>query len=653
MNNNKNSLIGFSGLCLTVSILLLLIHIYFYYFPVFEKMGWYSNISNQVLIHMFDAGFFNKAYSSKGLALIFLLLSIFGSAGRKNPEISLVQSSIIFLEGGVLYLMTIMMISDWQYVYAWQALLYTLFTAMGWMTMLIGGTRLVRQLPLPWSKNDPFGRQRSGFPQEQALIPSDFSLHLQGSYTWQGRKKNSWINLINPRRGILIMGSPGSGKSRFIIEPFIRQIMEKQFALFIYDFKYDTLTKFAWMHFKANRHKYPPNTAFYSINFTDPSRSHRCNLLEPSTLEYLSDALGASRTILLSMNKTWVNRQGDFFIESPVNFMAALIWYLRKYQGGIYCTLPHVIELSKIPYKKLFTLLGSEPEIATLIDPFIQAYENKTMEMLDGQVAGAKIPLGRLSSPDLYYILSGNDFTLDINNPAAPKIFCLGGNPSRIEALAPVISLYIDRLTRICNRPGQYPCALVCDEFATVRAYNMATTVATGRSNNIIPVLAIQDITQLRTQYSHQEADTMLNISGNLLCGQVSGETARWVSERFPKILQNHASVSVNSSDTSISTAQQWEPTVTQATISTLSSGEFLGVTADEPGNELELKTFHAKIIRNEKARTSGELPEVRAVTHTIIYDQYTKIKEDIEQLVAEELGRIAGAGSIPESVVD
>jgi hypothetical protein len=582
------------------------------------------------LIQIIDTGLFDKTYISKLLALMFLFLSILASSPRKKPSSSVNAAVGLLLLGIITY---------------WISFL----TIPAWITILIGGTQLARYMNLPWSDDDPFGRQRAGFPQEQSLVPSDFSLHLRGEYTWQGKKKKSWINLVNPRRGILIMGSPGSGKSWFIIEPFICQLMEKQFVLFIYDFKYDTLTKFAWAHFLANKHRYPPNAKFYSINFSDLSRSHRCNLLEPSTLNYLSDALGASRTILLSMNKTFVNRQGDFFVESPVNFMAALIWYLRNHEDGRYCTLPHVIELSKVPYEKLFTLLDAEPQIATLIDPFIQAFENKTFEMLDGQVAGAKIPLGRLSSPDLYYILSGNDFTLDINDPAAPKIFCLGGDPSRIEALAPVISLYIDRLTRICNRPEQYPCALVCDEFATVRAYNMATTVATGRSNNIIPILAIQDITQLRTQYSHQEADTLLNISGNLLCGQVSGETARWVSDRFPRILQDRSSVSVNSSDTSISTAQQWEPTVTQSTVSTLSSGEFLGITADEPGNELELKTFHARIIKDKGTQSSAELPVIRIVNTTVIMEQYSKIKTDIEQLVNVEIAKIIKAATTYE----
>ena len=589
MDNHKNSSGNLGELFQSISIILLLLHIYFYCFPVFVRLGWSTHITDQILGLIVKTGLFDNPYYPKVFSLFLLILSILGSPARKSPEITFYKNGLILLTGLALFLLHI---PD-------RFILFTITTFAGWTSVRFGTTNLIRRFQLPWSGNDPFGRRKAGFPQEQRLLSNSFSLHLKGIYTWKGHQKKSRINLINPRRGILIMGSPGSGKSWFIIEPFIRQLIQKQFALFIYDFKYDTLTKWAYTHFQANKDKYPPNTSFYSINFTDLSRSHRCNVLAPSTLNHLSDAIGASRTILLSLNKTWVNRQGDFFVESPVNFVAVLIWYLRKYKDGIYCTLPHVIELSNLPYEKLFPMLAAEPELETLIEPFMQAFNNKTFEMLDGQVAGAKIPLGRLSSPDLYYLLTGNDLTLDINNPAAPKLFCLGGDPSRIEALAPVISLYIDRLTQICNRPGQYRCALVCDEFATVRAYNMVSTVATGRSNNIISILAIQDISQLRTRYSHQEADTLINISGNLLCGQVGGETARWVADRFPRILQDRSSVSVNSNDTSISTSQQWEPTVPQATVSTLSSGEFLGITADEPGRELEIKNVPCKNCPN------------------------------------------------------
>lgn len=487
----------------------------------------------------------------------------------------------------------------------------------------------------PWTRNDPFGRRKAGFPQEERLRKTDFSLHLKGRYTWQGEERDSWINVINPRRGILILGSPGSGKSWFIIEPMIRQLMEKGFAMFIYDFKYNTLTRKAYSLFLANRDKYPVATRFYSINFTDLTHSHRCNILEPSTLEWMSDAVAASRTILLSMNKSWLHRQGDFFVESPINFLAALIWYLRQYKEGIYCTLPHVIELAQTPYDQLFELLSHDPQTQTLLNPFQEAFDHKAMEMLEGQIASAKIPLGRLASPEVYYILTGNDVTLDINNPAAPKILCIGGDATKQEALGPVISLYIDRLNRIVNRPGKYPCAIVCDEFATVRAYSMMDTVATGRSNNIIPILALQDLSQLRTQYSKAEADQILNVPGNILCGQVGGETARWLNDRFPRIQEERTTVSLNSTDTSVSKSLQWEPTVIPATISALSSGEFLGIVADDPDQKIELKAFHARLT--SPVIDTGDpipLPYIRSIAPDEVIANFRRIRQDISDML-------------------
>jgi type IV secretory system conjugative DNA transfer VirD4/TraG family protein len=397
------------------------------------------------------------------------------------------------------------------------------------------------------------------------------------------------------------MGSPGSGKSRLIIELVLQQLISKGFALFLYDFKYDQLSRLAYQHFLTYRDQYPASAGFFHINFTDLERSHRCNVLDPATLGSTIDAVGASKTILFSMNKTWINRQGDFFIESPINLLAAIIWYLKKYDGGKYCTLPHAIELAQVHYDRLFSILNAEADISTLIQPFIEAYHNKTTEMLDGQVASARIPLGRLSSPDLYYVLTGDDCKLDINDPAAPRILCLGGDPPRQEALAPILSLYIDQLNKLVNRTGRHKCAIVCDEFATVRAAGMITTLGTARSNDIVPVLAVQDITQLRARYTRDEAELFLNISGNLFCGQIGGDTAKWVSERIPRVLQDRTTISINDSDTSISKSLQWDNPVNQATIACLSSGEFVGMVADDPGEKLEMKAFHAMLKREEE----------------------------------------------------
>ena len=206
--------------------------------------------------------------------------------------------------------------------------------------------------------------------------------------------------------------------------------------------------------------------------------------------------------------------------------------------------------------------------------------------------------------------------------------------------MAPVLSLYIDRLNKLCNRPGRYPCAIVCDEFATVRANSLMTTIATGRSNKITPLLAVQDLSQLRILYTRDEADLLLNISGNLLCGQVGGETARWVSERFPRIQREKPGISVNSKDTTITRELQWEPTVNQATIAGLSSGEFIGTLSDDPDNPLDLKAFHARILRREPGdnQPECELPLINDVTEKDILQIFEEVRSDIRKLIAEQL---------------
>ncbi len=644
MNEDISSLRKLQDMSRAAGIVLLLLHFYYYCYKAFEQWQLTADIPARILRHIADTGLFRHPGTSKTFAILLLTLSLMGARGRKDLATTYRSCLGLILAGVLLYFGSSILLSLPAGTIP-LAIGYISLCSIGFVLILTGGARISRILHAPFLKEDPFGRLHTGFPQEEQQSLTDFSINLPARYTRRGKTKVSWINLINPRRGILILGSPGCGKSWFIIEPAIRQLIEKGFALFIYDFKYDTLTRLAYTLFMTHKDQYPKTAAFYSINFTDLSRSNRCNLIHPSTLDWMSDALGVSRTILLSMNKTWVHHQGDFFVESPINFLAALIWFLRKYKDGIYCTLPHVIELAQLPYETLFSILEKEPEIRTLVGPFVQAFTNKSMELLDSQVSSAKIPLGRLASPDLYYILTGNDCTLDINDPAVPKILCLGGDPPRQEALAPVLSLYIDRLNKRINQKDKYKCALICDEFATVRAYSMTTTIATARSNNIVPILAVQDLSQLRTQYSRDEADGFLNITGNLLCGQVGGETARWISDRFPKIWQDNTAISTNSSDTSISQSRQWETTISPATIANLSSGEFLGVVADDPGREIELKAFHCRLSKDPKdlqnpkacpASGSGLLPMpvIRNIDNDIIQQNFMQVRNDILNLL-------------------
>jgi len=233
----------------------------------------------------------------------------------------------------------------------------------------------------------------------------------------KGRTRKSWINIINPFRGLMVLGSPGAGKSYFVIRHVITQHIKKGFTMFVYDFKFDDLSKIVYNTWLQYKMKYPVEPEFYVINFDDLTRSHRCNPLDHETMTDITDAAESARTILMGLNREWIKKQGDFFVESPINFLTAIIWYLRKYKDGEFGTLPHVIELMQVDYDSLFTALRTEKEIEVLINPFVTAYLNDVMEQLEGQIAAAKIAMARLSSPQLYYVLSGNDFKLDINNP--------------------------------------------------------------------------------------------------------------------------------------------------------------------------------------------------------------------------------------------
>src|SRR5690606_37330517 len=320
----------------------------------------------------------------------------------------------------------------------------------------------------------------------------------------------------------------------------------KGFTMFVYDFKFDDLSKIAYNTWLKNRHRYKKPPTFYVINFDDLTRSHRCNPLEPSAMTDITDAAESARTILMGLNREWIKRQGDFFVESPINFLTAVIWYLRRYKDGEFCTLPHVIELMQTDYDSLFTLLRTEKEIEVLINPFVNAYLNDVMEQLEGQIAATKLAMARRSSPQLYYVLSGDDVALDSNNPDAPKIVCMGNNAQKIQIYGAVLSLYVTRPVKLVNKKGKLKSSLVFDEFPTIYLNNIDSLIATARSNKVATCLGVQDFSQLKKDYGKDQADVIMNITGNIISGQVTGETAKQLSERFGKIMQDRASLSIN-----------------------------------------------------------------------------------------------------------
>lgn len=638
---NENDLRKIMDMTRYAGIFILLLHFYFYCYVAFKAWKLTASITDRLLFNIGQTGLFRHTYTSKFIALGLLAVSLLGSQGRKNEKLRWQRIAVLAGSGIALYFAA----SGVFYIGCTVAItagLYMLVCSGGFLLVLSGGAQLSRLIKVKMA-GDIFNEMNETFPQEERLLNNEYSINLPASYNLKGKTRRSWINIINPFRGVLVTGSPGAGKSWFVIQHIMKQHIEKGFAMFIYDFKFDDLSKIAYNWLLRNEKSYPVKPKFYVINFDNLSQSHRCNPLDPYAMHDITDATESARAILLGLNKDWISKQGDFFVESPINFVTAIIWFLRKYKDGIYCTLPHAIELMQADYEDLLPVLNTEPEIEVLVNPFITAYQNNAMEQLEGQVASAKIGMARLASPQLYWVLSGNDFTLDINNPQEPKLVCVGNNPEKQSIYGAVLSLYISRLIKLVNKKDKQKCSLVFDEFPTIFFNHIDSLIATARSNKVATTLAMQDISQLKKDYGREQADVIVNITGNIISGQVMGETSKLLSDRFGKIMQERESLSINRTDTSISRSLQLDNAIPPSKIAALSSGQFVGMVADDPNEKIKLKMFHAEIINdterlNADIKTFQPIPIVSTVTQQQVMDNYFQVKYDIKQMIETEV---------------
>lgn len=533
------------------------------------------------------------------------------------------------------------------------AVLYTVTLTGGFFCLLASGLWVSRLLKSNLLE-DVFNTENESFMQETRLMENEYSINLPTKFWYRKKEWKGWINVVNPFRASMILGTPGSGKSYAVVNNYIKQAIEKSYALYIYDFKFDDLSVIAYNHLIKYRHRYKIPPKFYVINFDDPRKSHRCNPLAPELMTDISDAYESSYTIMLNLNKSWVQKQGDFFVESPIVLFTAIIWFLKLYENGRYCTFPHAIELLNKRYEDVFTILTSYPELENYLSPFIDAWKGGASEQLMGQIASAKIPLSRLISPQLYWVMSGSDFTLDINNPKEPKVLCVGNNPDRISIYGAALGLYNSRIVKLINKKKQLKSCVIIDELPTIFFKGLDNLIATARSNKVAVVLGFQDFSQLKRDYGDKEAAVIMSTVGNVFSGQVVGETAKTLSERFGKILQKRESVSINRSDTSTSISTQLDSLIPASKISTLSQGMFVGAVTDNFGETIDQKIFHAQIVVDNDAvqkETAAyqPIPEISSfldaegndTMEQQIQANYRQIKQDIVELVDNELIRI------------
>ena len=637
-----------------VSIILAIMNVYWYCYEAMRMWGVTIGVVDRILINFNrTGGLFHSILYTKLFSLLLLALSCLGTKGVKAEKMSWNRIFTILAVGFFLFFL------NWWILllpisYLGNATLYIFTMTAGYICLLMGGLWMSRLLKHNLME-DVFNNENESFMQETKLMENEYSVNLPTRFYYKKKWQRGWINVVNPFRATIVLGTPGSGKSFAVVNNYIKQQIEKGYSMYIYDFKFSDLSTIAYNHMMNHQNGYKVKPQFYVINFDDPRRSHRCNPIHPDFMSDISDAYESAYTIMLNLNKTWVQKQGDFFVESPIILFAAIIWYLRIYKNGKYCTFPHAIELLNRRYEDVFPILTSYPELENYLSPFMDAWQGGAMEQLAGQIASAKIPLSRMISPQLYWVMSASEFTLDINNPNEPKILCVGNNPDRQNIYGAALGLYNSRIVKLINKKGQLKSSVIIDELPTIYFKGLDNLIATARSNKVSVCLGFQDFSQLVRDYGDKEAKVVINTVGNIFSGQVVGETAKTLSERFGKVLQKRQSISINRQDVSTSINTQMDSLIPPSKISGLTQGLFVGSVSDNFTERIEQKIFHAEIVVDtDKVKREEShyqpIPIINDFKDTngndcmkqTIQDNYNQIKEDVKQIVKDELGRIA-----------
>ena len=636
-----------------LSILFVVINIYWFCYQQMVNWGINVGVVDKILVNFNrTAGLFHNILWTKLFTVVFLALSCLGTKGVKEEKITWNRIIVSLSIGFVLFFFNWWLL-DLPLPLEANTGFYMLTMSAGYICLLMGGTWMSRLLKSNLM-DDVFNVENESFQQETRLMENEYSVNLPTRFYYKKKWNPGWVNVVNPFRASIVLGTPGSGKSYAIVNSYIKQQIEKGFSLYCYDFKYPDLSTIAYNHLLNNREGYEKVPTFYVINFDDPSRSHRCNPLNPVFMNDIADAYESAYTIMLNLNRNWVQKQGDFFVESPIVLFAAIIWYLRIYEDGKYCTFPHAIEFLNKRYEDIFPILTSKPELENYLSPFMDAWLGGAAEQLQGQIASAKIPLSRMISPQLYWVMSGDEFSLDINNPEEPKILCVGNNPDRQNIYGAALGLYNSRIVKLINKKGQLKSSVVIDELPTIYFKGLDNLIATARSNKVAVLLGFQDFSQLKRDYGDKEAAVVMNTVGNIFSGQVVGDTAKNLSERFGKVLQKRQSMTINRNDKSTSISTQLDSLIPASKIANLTQGMFVGAVADNFEERIEQKIFHAEIVvDNERVkRETAKYRQIPVITNFVdengvdrmkdmIKENYDRIKAETRQIVEDELDRI------------
>ncbi len=635
MKDNKLSidiLVIFSFfICLT----LLCSDIYGSYLDFFVSNGFAKNYINKVLIKFYNsASFFQYPIFTRVICLLLFAFTSFGFEVKKKPESAKESTKylIIFIISTIIFVsvskLNIELVSH---------LIITILSFVGFIWSFFS---LRRHYDFLGGK-DEFNEENLVFKQEKLVKENPYSVNF--------KTDNGVINVVNPFRATMVLGTPGSGKSYSVIEEYIRQHIKKQFTMMIYDFKFPSLAKETYAFYQYYKKNYNVEPEFCVISLDDIARSNFVNPISPDLIRKAADAIEAAQTVLFNLNKEWITKK-DFFAQSAISYFASCIYFLKIYEEGKYCTLPHAIALASCPDEKVFKIFSTYKELKFFMTPFADALEKEAYEQLSGQTASARIPLSQLATKELFWVMGNNvypelNIPLRINDPEKPSIMILANSPATQTTNSPALGLIATQLLKEINTQNRHPCSVIIDELPTMYFMGLDNLIATARSNKISTTIGMQDLEQLKRDYGDKIAETIFNIVGNIFSGSVRSNTATKLQEIFGKKKQKLKNVSVDTSSTSYSINENLEYVMPVSTISQLSQGEFVGLVSDNFGEEINRKIFRGKIkIDKRFDQIKSPIPNIieeDTDIEELLDGNFNRIVDEIDILITAELFKI------------
>ncbi|MEZ7526006.1 type IV secretion system DNA-binding domain-containing protein [Cloacibacterium normanense] len=536
-------------------------------------------------------------------------------------------------------------------------IIYATLSFLGAVILQMGADSISKLMQQKMGK-DRWNIEEESFDQNQELIKSETNINIPYLFRYKGKSNKGWINL-NPFRGTMVIGTPGSGKSFGVINPAIRQMIAKGFCLCIYDFKFPDLAQIAYYHYllkksKESDYKY----SFNVINLNEVEKSKRVNPFHKKYIQTLAEAQEMAESMVSSLQKGGSNSGGGseaFFTQSAINFLSSCIYYFAKLENGKYSDLPHILSFMNRSYQEIFDSLFKNEEIGSLLSPFKTAYDNKAFDQLEGQIGTLKIFLSRLATKESFWVFSGDEVELKITNRENPSILILASDPGTQDINSALYSAVLNRTLRLVNSKHNLPGGIIADEFPTIYIHKIDNVVATARSNRVAVLLGLQEIPQLRQFYKKEVADTISAIVGNILSGSARDKnTLEWLEKLFGKIKQKSFSQSISQQGTTTSINEKMDFMIPAGKIAALRTGEMVGMIAQGEENDTdEYKTsaINGKINLDMKAIKQEEQNYVPMPVYYSFIDKagnnrkeevlmtnFRKINKEIELIVNENI---------------